>query len=302
MTPKDYKKALDETVVGQEEAKRVLATAAYLHDIRHNYGYEKGRVEPSVPTPITLLVGPSGSGKTHMSKQVAKIVDAPLIYINTSDLSLGAGWAGDSLMDKLEAAQKGLSHDEFARAIIFLDEFDKIVGGNRICSKGNDWGKEVQRSMLSILDGSELVRGKELLTQTWIMAGSFATVNERNEHLKDKGPLGFVNSSLEPASPYPKNHAALEKLGFIPELSGRISQIAELKPLQEHDLMNIIKYAPDSLYSRYLKVAQLEGVDVMLTEEEKRAIVKKAAKGTRGARGMESDIERIVLEKLYDSM
>lgn len=299
LTPASIKKHLDQYVVGQDAAKRLISIAIYSHYKRINK-YDTGGVD--IQKSNIIMLGPTGSGKTHMVKQLAKLLKVPVAISDATSVTQ-AGYVGDdveSILSRLVMAANG--NIELAqKGIVYIDEIDKIA---KVASdRGRDVsGEGVQQGLLKILEGSEIFinpegakknsMSKEVVFKTddvlFICGGAFGGIAEGRK----KRPLG-ISQTEEQEDPHgPVESKDLVKFGLIPEFVGRLPVIAQLNPLSSEDLVKILRDTKNSLAEQYRALLKIDGVKLTFTDEFLTKVAQKAQKEGTGARGLRTIMEK----------
>ncbi len=315
--PHKLKAKLDEYVIGQDEAKKVLSVAVYNHykrvatDTMDEIEIEKSNI---------LMLGPTGCGKTYIVKTLAKLLNVPLAIADATALT-EAGYIGDdieSVVSKLLAAADN-DVDKAECGIIFVDEIDKLA--KKPNSNHRDVsGESVQQGMLKLLEGAEIevpvgatsknamvpmttVNTKNIL---FICGGAFPDLEEIiKSRLSKQAGIGF-NSELK--DKYDKDKTLLHKVttedikkyGMIPEFVGRLPIICALDGLDEDALVQIMKEPKNAIIKQYQKLLELDEVKLIFEEEALRAIAKKAMERDTGARALRAVIEEYMLDVMYE--
>ena len=314
--PHKIKARLDEYVVGQEHAKKVMSVAVYNHYKRVMEDTNDGvEIEKS----NMLMIGPTGSGKTYLVKTLAKLLDVPLAITDATSLT-EAGYIGDdieSVVSKLLAAA-GNDVEKAEKGIIFIDEIDKIAKKKNTNSRDVS-GESVQQGMLKLLEGAEVevpvgansknamvplatVNTRNIL---FICGGAFPDLDEIiKERLTKTASIGF-NSELK--DKYDKDTDILSKVtvedirkfGMIPEFIGRVPITVSLDALDRNALIRILQEPKNSLIKQYTKLFELDGVGLEFKDDAVEAIADKALERKTGARGLRAIMEAVMLDLMY---
>ncbi len=315
--PHKIKASLDEYVVGQEYAKKVISVAVYNHYKRvatntmDNIEIEKSNI---------LMIGPTGCGKTYLVKTLARLLDVPLAIADATSLT-EAGYIGDdieSVVSKLLAAADN-DVEKAERGIIFIDEIDKIAKKKNTTSRDVS-GESVQQGMLKLLEGAEVevpvgansknamvplatVNTRNIL---FICGGAFPDLDEIiKERLRKSTSIGF-NSELRDKYDKEKNILSkvlvedIRKFGMIPEFLGRLPIICTLEGLSEEMMVKILKEPKNAILKQYQKLLELDEVKLEFSEDALEAIAKKAMERDTGARALRSIIEDFMLDIMYE--
>ncbi len=319
--PMEIKEFLDEYVVGQEQAKKILSVAVHNHYKRVESTVDSDEVE--LQKSNILLIGPTGCGKTLLAQTLARILDVPFTIADATSLT-EAGYVGEDveniIVNLLQAADNDV--ERASRGIIYIDEIDKIArkGENPSITKDVS-GQGVQQALLKIIEGTVASippkGGRKHPQQDFlqidttnilfIVGGAFTGLEDLITQRVGERKLGFgadvsqnnkettAGELLEQLQP-----EDLMRYGLIPEFVGRLPVIATLNQLDEEALVEILTTPKNALIKQYRKLFRIDGVEIEFTEEALEAVARKALGHNTGARGLRTILERVMLELMYE--